>query len=78
MDKKVEMRFSIQVRGSMGGSFTVDKADYEKLRKKWEGGSGCRHDDTDLAEELLALAPFNYFDHLIVDEMEIQDLDEKK
>lgn len=72
MAKKVEMRFSIKVDGRVGGSFEVDRAVYERLLKKWEAGT--RRNDTALAEELLALAPFNYFQHLMVEDMEIEDL----
>lgn len=75
MAKKVNVRFSIDVRGMIGGSFEMGRDEYERLLAKYEGGRRSSHAETDLAEELLGLAPLNYFDYLNVDEMEITDLE---
>jgi hypothetical protein len=72
----VTVSFSITVKGAIGGSFEMPRDAYEQLRARWEARGNC-HDETELAEKLLGMAPLNYFDHLMVDEMEIEDLDSK-
>lgn len=67
------VRFRIEVKGVVGGSFDIPDDEYERLLAKWEG---ARRDSeqTEAAEELLGMAPFDYFRHLCVDDMEITDL----
>lgn len=77
MAKKVNVSFRIDVRGMIGGSFEMSKSDFDRLMKKYEGGRRSSHAETDLADELLGLAPLNYFDHLNVDEMEITEFEEE-
>ena len=72
--KKVKVRFDIRVEGRIGGSFEMSEADYKRLSAKLES-RGNHHQETDLADELLSLAPFNYFEHLMVDDMEIDDFE---
>lgn len=72
--KMVQVKFCIDVRGMVGGSFEMTEANYKRIRKQWETRKSI-HDETDTADELLGLAPFNFFDHLNVDEMEITELD---
>lgn len=73
---KVEVSFRIKVDGMIGGSFEMPRADYERLRAKWEA-RGNHHEETDLADELLGLAPFDYFRYLNVEDMEIEEMEIK-
>lgn len=75
--KKVQVNFQINVRGMIGGSFDIDADEYAEIERKWRKRKNS-HDETDLAEELLSCAPFNFFNHLNVDEMEIEELDSKE
>lgn len=40
MTDKVEVSFSITVEGTVGGSFDMDRAMYERIKEKWEAGGG--------------------------------------
>jgi hypothetical protein len=71
---KVNVRYSIQVRGSIGGSFEISQSDFRRLSKALQDRRSS-HQETDLAEDFMSLAPFNLFDHLNVDEMEIEQFD---
>lgn len=74
MTDKVEVSFSITVEGMVGGSFDMDRTMYERIKEKWEAG-GRHHDETDLADELLSHAPFDFMRHLNIEAMEIEELD---
>jgi hypothetical protein len=76
MSDTVNVKFRIKVEGQIGGSFDMPRKEYKRLLAAWEK-RGNVHEETDLADEMLALAPFNYFDHLMVDEMEIEEFEEK-
>ena len=75
MSNKVEVSFTIMVRGMVGGSFEMDREDFERIQKRWESRLSS-HRETELADELLGFAPFDYMRHLNIDEMEIEELDE--
>lgn len=74
MTDKVEVSFSITVEGMVGGSFDMDRTMYERIKEKWEGAGGLRHDATDLADELLYHAPFDFMRYMNIETMEIEDL----
>lgn len=74
MTDKVEVSFTITLEGMVGGSFDMDRAMYERIKEKWEGAGGLRHDATDLADELLCHAPFDFMRHLNIEDMEIEEL----
>lgn len=71
--KMVNVKFRIDVRGMIGGSFEMPEREYTKLLKKWQTRH-TSHEDTEISEDLLALAPFDYFQHLNVGDMEITEL----
>ena len=76
-NKRVQVNFQINVRGMIGGSFDIDADEYAKIEKRW-GKRKSSHEETDLADELLSYAPFNFFNHLNVDKMEIEELDSEE
>lgn len=73
MSEKVQVRFSIEVAGMIGGSFEMDREDYERIKDRLEPRMRS-HEETELAEELLDHAPFDYMRHLNITGMEIEDL----
>lgn len=73
-NEKVEVSFTIRVQGMVGGSFEIDKKDFERIKERWESRP-LSHEETDLADELLSLAPFDYMRYLNIEDMEIEDLD---
>jgi hypothetical protein len=77
MSSKVNVKFTILVKGMIGGSFEIDRDVLADLRKRMGPGRRKSHEETDIADELLSHAPFNYFDHLNVDEMEIEEMEEE-
>lgn len=73
MSKKVEVKYHILVRGYIGGSFDMDAKEYAKLRAQWEK-RGNRFGETELAHEVIDWSRMG-FDHLNIDEMEIEEFD---
>ena len=74
-EETVTVSFTILVRGTVGGSFEVSKKDFDRINEKWESRLSS-HRETELAEELLGLASFDYMRYMDIDELEIEDLDE--
>jgi len=76
MTDKVKVSFNIRVRGTVGGSFEIDREEFDRIRAAWQKRPNSLQ-ETDLAEQLMDSAMFDYMRHINIDEMEIEQLEEK-